>query len=82
MNIIETTNYIRISKVAARKMYEQGQTFFMTPARFHPESPWGLLYEVSDFSKPFERLLNAFCYYNCSNEAGRYPAFYIQKKRG
>lgn len=82
MNIIETANYRRITKTTARKMYDQRQPFCVIPVKLHPESPWGLLYAVTDFSEPFETLLNAFCYYNCDNERGKYPAFYIQKQRG
>lgn len=79
---IETANYRRISKTAARKMYDQGQPFYMIPVKLHPESPCGLLYAVTDFSEPFEKLLNAFCYYNCDNERGKYPAFYVQSGGG
>lgn len=83
MTNIETTNYRRITKSTARKMYNQGQPFYMIPVKFHPESPWGLLCPITDFSKTFDALINAFCYYNCrDNESGRYPAFYVKRQRG
>lgn len=80
---IETANYRRITKSTARKMYEHGQPFYMISVNFNPESPWGLLCPITDFSETFDTLINEFCYYNCrDNETGKYPAFYIQKQRG
>ena len=29
-------------------------------------------------NKEFETVVNAFTFYNCNNETGRYPAYYVK----
>lgn len=29
-------------------------------------------------NREFETVVNAFCFYNCNGEMGRYPAFYVK----
>lgn len=68
----------RISKTAARKLYSEGKMFWMTAANMRPECGLLINYKKDDEPKDFDKLYNAFVYYNCNNECGRYPAYYIE----
>ena len=85
MNKIITNNYIRITKKQAETLYKTLQDFYMCPCKANPESPLGLLCWICPGNdeytgKTFEMLVNAFCYYNCNNQLGYYPAFYMNRK--
>lgn len=85
MNKIITTNYVRITKKQAERLYKTKQDFYMCPCKVNPESPWGLLCwicpENDEYTgKTFETLLNEFHFYNSNNELGYYPAFYMSRK--
>lgn len=85
MNKIITTNYVRITKKQAERLYKTKQDFYMCPCKVNPESPWGLLCLICPGNdeyaeKAFETLLNEFSYYNRSNQLGYYPAFYMKRK--
>ena len=76
-----------INKLEARKLYGMGKEFWMVACNMRPEC--GLLvnapgYESSchHVSMKFDDLYNCFCYYNCDNERGRYPRFYIDDNKG
>lgn len=67
----------QINKSAARKLYNQGKTFWMTACNMRPEC--GILINSAhrEYDEDFNKLVNAFIYYNCNNETGRYPRYYI-----
>ena len=67
----------RINKSVARKLYNTGRQFWITPVNMPFKN--GLL--VDPMREPysgftFDNLCNSFTYYNCNNETGRYCAFY------
>lgn len=70
----------KITKSTARKLYNEKKLFWMTACNMRPEcgtligSPSYDNYECS-----FDYLVNAFTYYNCDNERGRYPAYYVEE---
>lgn len=82
MNKYVSEKLERISKKEAEKLFNAGESVLFVPCRMHPESPW--------FSWPwieknvgcdtFEKAYNAFWFYNCTPETGKYICFY--KKRG
>ena len=80
MNKVKVNGYVRISKQAARRMYEAGETVYLVPCRFVPGNCWGLMYDANYYNwnkcEPFDTVVNAFEYYNCNRETGRYTAFY------
>ena len=83
MNRIKTRNYIRISKQAARRLYETGQDVCFCPVNLNPESPWGLLYYPGSREISFDDHIRLFEVYNCtSSETGRYTAFYAPREGG
>lgn len=67
----------KINKTRARALWLSGTPFWITACNMRPEA--GLLIDplriIDDFSD-FESLVNAFMYYNCDNERGRYPHYY------
>ena len=76
------SNYRRINKAAARRLFNEGKEFWIAACNMRPEC--GLLINckvgyVSCEWKDFETFLNCFTYYNCNNETGRYPAYYVEE---
>lgn len=69
----------KINKTQARKLWNAGKEFWMVACNMRYDC--GLLIDptriATDFNNEFDKLYNAFVYYNCDNERGRYPAFYV-----
>lgn len=67
----------KINKTRARMLWLSGTEFWITACNMRPEA--GLLIDstrlIDDFAT-FDALVNAFIYYNCDNERGRYPHYY------
>ena len=69
----------RINKRVARKLFNEGKTLWITACNMRPEC--GLLMNAGTYENElvdFDMFVNSFTYYNCNNETGRYPAFYIE----
>ena len=69
----------RINKRVARKLFNEGKTLWITACNMRPEC--GLLMNAGTYENEFvdfDKFVNSFAYYNCNNETGRYPAFYIE----
>lgn len=69
----------RINKRVARKLFNEGKTVWITACNTRPEC--GLLMNAGTYENElvdFDTFVNSFTYYNCNNETGRYPAFYIE----
>ena len=75
----EVTIMKKMNKAQARKAWNNGKSFWITACNMKPEC--GLLIDLmriaAEFSGDFDKMVNAFIYYNCNNECGRYPAYYI-----
>ena len=73
--------YTRISKAKARAAYNAGLEIVLCPVNLRPGAPWHPEIAVSkkrSESESFERVLNAFEFYNVRDtETGYYTAFYI-----
>lgn len=69
----------RVNKTIARKLFNEGKQFWMTACNMRPEC--GILVNAPVYKEEqtdFDKLVNAFTYYNCGNETGRYPAYYVE----
>lgn len=69
----------RINKTQAERAYKNGLTIIVSPVNINP---FGIMGGGSHITlRPgdnFNKVINAFEYYNCTNsEIGRYAAFYI-----
>jgi hypothetical protein len=71
----------KINKVTARKLYNEGKEFWITACNMRPKA--GILIGSMSFERmadiPFDTMVNSFTYYNCDNERGRYPAYYVEE---
>ena len=71
----------KITKVTARKLYNEGKEFWITACDMRPEA--GILIGSTSFERmadiPFNTMVNSFTYYHCDNERGRYPAYDVEE---
>lgn len=95
MKSIKINGYKRVSKREARKAYNNGNTIRLTPCNMRPDNMWGVYADANvnattevlfdGFNttvareRDFDTVCNAFAYYNCATEMGRYPAFYVKE---
>jgi hypothetical protein len=81
MRDITVNGYKRITKQAARKLYEKGQPVLFCPVNLRPGGPWDIgCTIVKEEGRTFEQVLNSFEYYNCNNSStGYYTAFYVEE---
>jgi len=71
----------RIQKRKARSLFNKGRTVYLVPSKLNPESPFvGYIGVNKDRSGDFDKAVNAFEYYNCTNETGRYAHFYTDNE--
>ena len=71
----------RISKAQAKKMYNLGLNVLFCPVNMSPIARHNglMIWQNKDLEgqyDDFEKLCNAYSYYNCVNETGRYIAYY------
>ena len=69
----------KVTKTTARKVFNANNPVWITACNMRPECGIRLNSECyKDMGKDFDKIINAFQYYNCNNECGRYPAYYIE----
>lgn len=78
MRKFECDGFRRISKAAARKLFETGKVVYLCPVNLRPGGPWhpemGVKYHSGE---GFDVCVNAVTWYNCTGrETGRYLAYY------
>ena len=86
MNKYDFRTVERISKIKAAELYNNGFDVLFIPCKLNPENNfynlgiWQNQFLDGQYNS-FEKLLNAFEYYNCTNETGKYTAFYIKREK-
>lgn len=81
MRHIACNGFKRISKIAAKRMFEAGEDIYLLPCNVAPGSVYILPAMLcKDNSQSFSNSVNAFEIYNCNTEVGKYAAYYIQDK--
>jgi len=83
MNRYTIDGYERISKAAARKLFDQGKTFYIQSCNMRPVNVWQSAYEINpeqckENGDSFSDVVNSYEYYNTDSQRGRYAAFYIK----
>ena len=83
MHKINIDGYSRISKAAARKLYDAGQAVYFCACNLRPGWPYNpecrVQLALTD-PETFDNIVNAFTFYNCTGaETGKYPAFYVKE---
>ena len=83
MNQINIDGYIRITKYKAIKRFNEGKATYMLPYKIRPGNMWIQPIPVpgGDAYNAFTDIVNAFEYYNCNNETGRYASFYKMEEK-
>ncbi len=81
MNKYNCGGLIRITKKTACKLYNSGVDVIILPHKANPfySGFYPSYFNINSTSKPFDNFINEFTYYNCCNELGYYPAFYIKE---
>lgn len=71
--------WTRCTKKHARTVYNRGEKVIICPVDMRPFGPWGYgcMIDNSDGGS-FAKAINAFEFYNCRTETGRYAAYYVQ----
>lgn len=78
----------RVSKATARRLYDAGVEVVIVACKFlpHPDAPNGVAmrmppareYGTINDGDPFDRVVNAYAFANCTHETGYYPAFWVR----
>ena len=77
---------IQVTKGKAKKAYEEGKHIWMHPCNMRVsivwESPMPFNKKAIEdnaflMNSTFENIVNDFRYYNCDNERGKYPIFFV-----
>ena len=92
MNRTQIGGYTRITKKEAARRYNAGEIIRLTACKLSPVSPWSCYSDAQKDhnatvsgdgfdttvarNREFETVVNTFTYYNCTNETGRYPAYW------
>ena len=79
MNPVNIGGYERITKHAARKRHNAGLACYALPCKLNPANIWQSPAAIPVYTpqgRTFAEWLNEYEYYNCTNETGRYTAFY------
>lgn len=72
----------RITKPQARALYSRGEAVVAIPHKMRPDTQFfamgAVLEKLPGGENNFDKLCDQLSYYNCTNETGRYLAFYIE----
>ena len=76
---------VQIAKQRARRLYEQGKTIYLQSCNMRFNTMWQSAYPMSKEScqwgeHTFDSLVNEYIYYNCDQERGKYPNFFVKKE--
>lgn len=79
--IIDSKTYVRVSKPTAIKLFKAKKKLYLLPCNASPHSPWNQFASITnDSDQSFEQQVNAFEYYNCNSQMGKFAAYYVEKK--
>ena len=83
MKQLEIGSFKRISKVAAKNIYNNGGTVYACPVNMNPiHSYYNMTAKINKQDLgglDFNKVINRYTYYNCiNNQIGLYPAFYVE----
>ena len=76
---------VQIAKQKARRLYEQGKTIYLQSCNMRFDNMWQSACPISKsteqwIDQDFDKTVNEFTYYNCDNERGKYPNFFVKKE--
>lgn len=70
----------QVNKTTARKLYNEGKTVYLQSCNMSLNNPWQSPCRIVSkvYDNTFDSAVNAFQYYNCDNERGRYANFFVE----
>ena len=76
---------VQVSKPKARRLYNEGKTIYLQSCNMRFDNMWQSACPISKsteqwIDQDFDKIVNEFTYYNCDNERGKYPNFFIKKE--
>lgn len=76
-------NVIQVTKTKAKNAFNDGKNVWLHPALMRLNNPFQKPYcfnkaKYND-TPNFETIINHYRYYNCNNQLGTYPIFFIEK---
>lgn len=86
MNKYDFRTLERVNKTQAAAIYNAGLSVLFIPCKLNPENNfynlgiWENKFLDGQYND-FEKLVNAFTFYNCNAETGYYPAYYVKRER-
>ncbi|SCJ99956.1 Uncharacterised protein [uncultured Eubacterium sp.] len=86
MNKYHFSKLERVSKTRAKQLYNNGFSVLFIPCKLNPENNfynlgiWENIFLQGQYNS-FEELENAFTFYNCNAETGKYIAFYVSTEK-
>lgn len=77
-----TTTYTRITRAAARRLYNSGAEVALCPCKLRPGLPWMPEARTTNTRAgvPFDALITAYAAVACNHSSGLYAAFYSVKE--
>ena len=72
----------QVNKTLARKLFNEGMTVYILPSNMRVNNAWTRPLDINKemYDMSFDKIVNSFEYYNCSNETGLYSHFLIENK--
>lgn len=76
---------VQIAKQRARRLYEQGKTIYLQSCNMRFNGMWQSACPIDKETRSweeqtFDSLVNEYTYYNCDQERGKYPCFFVKKE--
>ena len=76
---------VQITITKARRLYNEGKAIYLQSCNMRFNNMWQSACPISKSAEQwaeqdFDRTVNEYTYYNCDNERGKYPNFFIKKE--
>lgn len=75
-------NVIQVTKTKAKNAFNDGKNVWLHPCLMRLNNVWRLpyCYNKKNIDSPnFDTIINSYKYYNCNNQLGTYPIYFIEK---
>ena len=80
MRNIILNDLVRVDKREARKLFNKGVNVFLWACKANIFSPWNAYCYSNNTECEFDTFVNAFEYYNCNSQIGKYAKYYVFSK--
>lgn len=72
----------QINVRTAKKLFEMGKNIFMQSSNMNFDNVWQKACEISKdrltYNETFDTVCNAYMYYNCDSERGKYINYFVR----